>query len=78
MRNFEEIFSNSGLDVTNYSNFLINLSETVSDASYSTNVSPKVIDVGTFQYNSTAVDARANLIDTHDWTITDGGLEASN
>ena len=65
------------MDVTNYK-LLINLSATVSGASYNTNVSSKVIDVRPLKYNSTAVDARSNLKNTHGWTIRDGGLEASN
>ena len=76
VNNFSSIFNRSGLSISNYSKFLIQLNEVVSDANYTATPSPKSINVGTVQYNSTAVDARSNLI-TLSWSVSDGGLEGS-
>ena len=73
---FSNLFLNSGLNVENYSKFLIRLNEVISAHNYTTTVPTKFINTHK-NYNSTAVESRTNLM-ANGWTFTDGNLENSN
>jgi hypothetical protein len=72
--NMGEMFLNAGLSTTNYDELLIGWS-TISPNE--TPLKPNVLfDAGTSKYCNGAT-ARASIISTYSWTITDAGLDCT-
>ncbi len=69
----ERIFSESGLSVEGYSDFLIGFNERIPTS----NSIKKVIDVGTLQYSLHALLAHHNLRSSG-WSIMDGGVDSQS
>ncbi|WP_167613190.1 BspA family leucine-rich repeat surface protein [Maribellus sediminis] len=64
------MFYSSGLSTENYSKILIGwASQSLQKSVY--------LDAGNIKYNASAQESRQYIIDTYEWTIVDGGLDAS-